>query len=245
MQLVDSFVTILYRVVRISLYGKSEMNRNNLTHPVSSLGMNTTSPVDVSNLLKTSSSSTGRLLVLVSADLNYGPAIQRIWQLATATSRSVHLLGLSKDMTQEHTLRRQLIAMSALLSDGKVFTEVKIEFGTRWMDAVRRNYQMGDVIVCFAEQRDGLLNKPLKQVLEAKLDAPIFILSELYPQRSQRRNALSQLLLWVGLIGIIAGAFILQTRLMSLPRDWLQTTFMLLSVFAEFWLLWAWNSLFS
>ena len=30
---------------------------------------------------------------------------------------------------------------------------------------------MGDIIVCFAEQRDGLLHKPLKQVLEENLDA--------------------------------------------------------------------------
>lgn len=220
------------------------MNRNNLTHPVSSLGMSTTSPVDVSTLLKTSSPSTGRLLVLVSADSNYGPAIQRIWQLATATSRSVHLLGLCTDMTQEFSLRRQLIAMSALLSDGRVPAEVKIEFGTRWIDVIRRNYQTGDIIVFFAEQHDGLLHKPVKQVLDEYLDAPIFILSGLYPQRSSRPNMLSRLVLWAGFIGIIAGAFLLQSRILFLPRDWSQTPLMLLSVFAELWLIWGWNNLF-
>ena len=223
--------------------------RDNMTphtpdHPLASLGMSTASTVDFSTLLNTSSPSSGRLLVLVSADSNYGPAIQRIWKLATTTSRRVHLLGLSRDMTQEPSLRRQLIAISALLSDGSIPTEAKIEFGTRWVDAVRRNYQTGDIIVCFAEQQNGLLHKPLQESLEANLDAPIFILSDLYPQRPARGNLLSQFVLWAGLLGIIAGAFVLQIRITSLPRDGLQTTLMLLSVFAEFWLLWTWSTLF-
>jgi hypothetical protein len=224
---------------------KCTMNKHTSNPLMSSLGMSAASTVDFSTLLKTSSLSTGRLMVLVSADSSYGSAIQRVWHLATATSRHIHLLGLCKDMTQEPGLRRQLISMSALLGDGGIRTETKIEYGTKWVDTVRRNYQTGDIIVCFAEQRDGLMNKRLKQVLEANLDAPIFILSELYPQRSSQLNILSQLLLWTGLLGILAGAFLFQTRLMSLPRDWSQTTLMLLSVFAEFWLLWAWNNLFG
>lgn len=220
------------------------MNRNNPTYPVSSLGTSTTPPVDASTLFKTSPPSTGRLLVLVSADADYGSAIPRIWQLATATDRRVQLLGLSKDRTQEFSLRRQLIAMSALLSDGSTTAEARIEFGTSWMDAVQRSYQPGDLLVCFAEQRDGLLHKTLQQVLEAHFDAPVFILSDLHPQRSSTKNVLSGILLWAGLIVLIAGAFLLQTRLMSLPRDWSQTTLLLISVFAEFWLLRAWNNLF-
>jgi hypothetical protein len=187
------------------------MNRNNPTYPVSSLGTSTTPPVDASTLFKTSPPSTGRLLVLVPADADYGAAIPRIWQL---------------------------------LSDGSTTAEARIEFGTSWMDAVQRSYQPGDLLVCFAEQRDGLLHKTLQQVLEAHFDAPVFILSDLHPQRLSTRNLLSGLLLWAGLIGLIAGAFLLQTRLMSLPRDWSQTTLLLISVFAEFWLLRAWNNLF-
>lgn len=218
---------------------ESEMNRQYPNLQVTSPGMNTASPVD----LKASSLSADRLLVLVPADANYGSAIQRIWQLASGTSKHIHLLGLCRDRTQELSLRRQLIAMCALLGDGRVSAEMKIEFGTSWIDAIRRNYQMGDLIVCFAEQRDGLLHKPLQQVLEANVDAPVFILSELHPQ-SSRQNVFSQLVLWTGLIGIIAGAFFVQTRIMSLTRDGSQTILMLLSVFAEFWLIWGWNNLF-
>ena len=188
---------------------------------------------------------TQRLIVLVPADSNYGASLQRIWELATATGRCIRLLGLSKDTTQELSLRRQLITMSALLSDSKVPTEAKIEFGTKWIEAVRKNYQVGDIIVCFAEQRDGLLQKPLNQILEENFDAPIFILSGLYPLPSSNPKVLSLLTLWAGFIGIIGGAFLLQTRIMALPRDWSQITLLLLSTAAEFSLIWVWNNFFS
>lgn len=220
---------------------KSERNTHAPQHTAAVLGTSITSPLD----LQIASPATGRLLVLVPADSEYGLAVSRIWQLASTTGRGVYLLGLCKDKTQELSLRRQLIAMSALLDDGRVSTEAKIEYGTRWIGAVRRNYQMGDIIVCFAEQRNGLPHKPLKQVLESNIDAPIFIFSDLYPQRSTGRNVFSQLLLWAGLLGILAGAFLLQTRIMTLPRDWTQTSLMLLSVFGEFWGIWAWNNLFG
>lgn len=223
---------------------KCAMNRNSPNLQVSSLGMSTTSPIDPSTLHRVSSLSTGRLLILVPANSDYGPAIQRIWRLATATNRGAQLMGLCRDGIQEPSLRRQLVAMSALLSDGGVSVEMKIEFGTRWSDAVRRNYQIGDIIVCFAEQGDGLLPKPSNQVLEENLDAPLWILSNLSVQRSTRPSLFSQLLLWAGLVGIIVGAFFLQTRILSWTRDGSQTFLMLLSILMEFWLLWAWNNLF-
>jgi hypothetical protein len=186
-----------------------------------------------------------RLIVLVPADLEYTVAIRRIWELAIATSRHVQLLSLCKDMAQEPSLRRQLVTMVALIGDGKVFTEAKVEIGANWTEAVKRNYQTGDMIVCFTEQRAGLFQKPLNQILEANLDAPIYILSGLYPQRPSRFNVLSFIPLWAGLISIIAGAFLLQAQIMSVPLAWAQTTLLILSAIAEFWLIWAWNNLFS
>jgi hypothetical protein len=50
---------------------------------------------------------------------------------------------------------------------------------------------------------------------------------------------------WLGSIGIIAGAFLLQIRIVSMPADWVQTTLLILSFTAEIWLIGGWNSLFS
>jgi hypothetical protein len=195
--------------------------------------------------IDTSLQTDRRLIVLIPADSDHAVMTHRVWKLANATGRHVQFLSLCKDAAQEPALRRALITTSALIQDGRVCADVKVEIGTNWVDIVKRNYQTGDLIVCFAEQHVGLLQRPLSQILESKLRTPVYILSGLTPDRRSRSNRLAQLAAWVGSIGIIIGSAILQTRIVSLSQDWAQTTLLILSVFGEVWLIWAWNSLFS
>ena len=182
------------------------------------------------------------LIVLIPPSSDSMAATHKIWELAIPLEAQVLLLGLCKDAEQELGLRRQLVTMASLLEDGKVSTELKIEYGTNWVQAVKRNYQAGAVIVCFAEQRTGLFQRPLSQILQSDLDAPLYILSELYPQNDPASNGLAQAAVWIGSIAIIAGFFVLQTRI-SLLTDWSQTILMLLSTAVEVWAIWIWNSL--
>ncbi len=139
-----------------------------------------------------------RLIVLVpNLESDYIPAIRRIWELANAQRANVQFLGLCKDTRQELNLRRALVTMSAMVQDGKVSTEAKVEIGTSWVDVVKRNCQTGDMIVCFAEQRAGFLHRPLSQILESNLNFPVYILSGLYPQKT-KSNWLSQVIVWSG-----------------------------------------------
>jgi len=186
-----------------------------------------------------------RLIVLVPADSEYGAATRRIWELAVATGRHVQLLSLCKDRTKELSLRRQLVIMSALVGDSRISTEAKVEIGANWVNAVERNYQAGDMIVCFAEQRAGLFHRPLSQILESNLGAPVYILSGLYPQNASRSNWLSQIIVWAGSFGILTGFFWFQVRISQLPKDSTQTVLLILSAAVEIWLIWVWNSLFS
>src|SRR6185503_18452346 len=120
----------------------------------------------------------GRLIVLIpDMGSDYIPAIGKIWELAVAQQASVLLLSLYKDGRQELGLRRGLVTMCAMLQDGRVPAEVRTEMGTNWVDFVNRHYQTGDLIVCFAEQRAGLLHKPLSQILQSNLNIPIYIIS--------------------------------------------------------------------
>jgi hypothetical protein len=199
---------------------------------------------DPSTPLKAGPRSTGRLIVLVPPDSDYEAATQRIWQIATAADRHVQFLGLCQDRSKELSLRRQLITMSALVNDRRISAEVKVDAGTSWVDAVRKIYQTGDVIVCFAEQRAGILHRPLNQILEEHLDAPVLILWGFSPLRPPGLSQLSSLFMWAGFLSIIAVAFLLQARMTALPQDWVQTTLLILSVIGEFWLLRAWNNVF-
>ncbi len=189
-----------------------------------------------------------RLIVLIPADADYTPLARRIWEVANTLTGQVVLLSLCTDPVQESSLRRQLITMSALIQDVKVCVETRIESGSSWMNAVKSNAEAGDMIVCFAEQREGLLHRPLSQILQANLETPVYILSGLSPQNFQKLsqpNWVSQSLGWIGSLGIIAGAFLLQIQILSLSEHWAQTTLLILSMLAEIGLIWGWNSLLS
>jgi hypothetical protein len=185
-----------------------------------------------------------RLIVLLPTDIDYSAATRQIWELTNATGMHVQLLGLCEERDQEPALRRTLVGMASLLQDSKICAEAKVENGTNWMALVKSHYRPGDAIVCFTEQRTGLLNRPLSQVLESSFNATVYILSSPAPQKI-RSNALSQVSAWLGFIAIIIGFGLLQANIIQLPRGWLQGILLTLSLLPEFWLLWFWNARFG
>jgi hypothetical protein len=193
----------------------------------------------------TTPDSAGRLLALIPPDADYAVMMKKVWELATRTGTPIQLVSLCKDPSQEPSIRRELVTMSALIRDGRVCVEAKVEIGTNWVEVVRHNLQTGDWIVCFAEQQVGLFHKPLSQILRSNLKTPVYMLSGLMPQNSSRSNWLFQALMWVGSIGIIASSGLLQIRITTLSQDWAQATLLILSVIAEIGLILGWNSLFS
>jgi len=172
---------------------------------------------------------------------DYIPAIGKIWELAVAQQASVLLLSLYKDSRQELGLRRGLVTMCAMLQDGRVPAEVSTEMGTNWVDLVNRNYQTGDLIVCFAEQRAGLLHKPLSQILQSNLNIPIYIISGRHLPKPKSK-LLSQTMAWAGFLGIMIGFFVLQINIVQVSKGGLQSILLILSIIPEFWLIWVLNS---
>jgi hypothetical protein len=187
--------------------------------------------------------STGRLVVLVPAQIDFNVATQRIWALAQTSGMQIQLLGLSKDALEESRLRRELITMASLLRNGKICAEAQVVIGTNWVEALKPTYKTGDMIVCFAEQRTGLLQKPLNQILESSFNATVYILAGLAAP-NHKSNRLARVSTWVGVVGIIAGFGILQTKIVQLPAGWFQNTLLILSLILEFWLIWVWDSWF-
>jgi hypothetical protein len=225
-----------------------EVTMNRLDSNSPALTRRTTSHIDPSTfpLVAGQAQETAhRLIVLIPTDSDYTSATRRISELAKSSEAQVLFLGLCKEVSDELSLRRELITLTALLRDARVQAEAKVEIGTNWVNVVKSNYQAGDMIVCFAEQRIGLWQKPLSQILESKMSVPIYILSRRSPQRQSESNWLSNTAAWTGSIGIIAGAFLLQIRIVSMPKDWAQTTLLILSVIAEAWFIGVWNSLFD
>ncbi|SRR5690349_18110643 len=188
---------------------------------------------------------TGRLIVLIPPDADHALATKHIWKLAMTTGMPIQLIGLCKELAQEPSIRRELVTMSALIRDGRVCAEAKVEIGTDWVEVVKHNAQPGDMIVCFAEQRAGLFQKPLSQILQSNMKTSVYILSGLLPENPARSNWFSQSLAWMGSIGIIAGSAVVQFQITSLAQNWAQTALMIVSIIGEIGLIWGWNSLFS
>jgi hypothetical protein len=184
------------------------------------------------------------LIVLVPPDSDSSSYTRRICRLATETNSNIQLLGVCTDASQELALRRDLITVAALIRDVKVYVETSVEVGTDWVAAVKRSYHQGDMIVCIADQSVGFRRRPLSQLLESTFKAPIYILSDtkVHPLES---SALSQVISWVGFVGIIIGFFFLQVKITQLPDDWFQTLLSILTIIPELGLILLWNSLFS
>ena len=185
------------------------------------------------------------MLVLIPADSDFGRITHGIWELATTTGMHVMLISLCKDSGEEPSLRRGLVTMASLLRSSGVSTEVSVVIGTNWLPAVQRVFEVGNRIVCFAEQRAGLMHRPLSQILQSELNAPLYILSGLYPQNLPQGNWWSPVAAWAGSIAIIVGAFLLQIQINSVPRVWAQNILLILSVIGELWLIAAWNRFFG
>lgn len=181
-----------------------------------------------------------RLIVLVPANLDFSAAAQQIWGLAHTTSMHIQLVGLCVEAAEESRLRRELITMASLLQDGTRYVTAKVGTGTNWMESLKTSYEFGDVIVCFEEQQTGFIRKPLSQILEANLNATVYILSNPIPQKLSS-NRLSRMSTWLGILGVVAGFGLLQAKIVQLPGGWFQNVLLILSIIPEFWLIWVWD----
>jgi hypothetical protein len=100
------------------------------------------------------------------------------------------------------------------------------------------------MIVCFAEQRAGLLHKPLSHILKSNLTIPVYIVSGVrIPKRKSKW--LAQVATWLGAIGIIVGFGLLQVEIIQVPEGLFQNVLLILSIIPEFWLIWVWDNLFG
>lgn len=186
-----------------------------------------------------------RLMVLIPAGSNYIAATHRIWELAHANGAHILFIGLYSDPTQEPGLRRELVTMAAIMSNGNVSATVEIIPGRDWVGAVRARRQAGDTVVCFEEQHRTMSHTPLSQIMGSDLDMPLHILSGVYPENDSSPTLLAQSATWIGSIAILLGFFAFHVKIGEVANAPVRTGLLLVSIPFEFWLIWAWNSLFG
>ena len=121
----------------------------------------TISPLTFSSAPIVETKQPHRLIVLIpDFEADYNIILQRIWELARTLECHVLFLGLCKEETDEHRIHRELITLSALLQDGWVSTEAKVELGTNWLKALKRIGRPGMWWLAFPSKLWGWLKNP-------------------------------------------------------------------------------------
>lgn len=188
-----------------------------------------------------------RVIVLVpEAEIDPAHAAGKISEIAAAASASVQFIGLSADLYREPALRRQMATLSAFLETANIPVRSRVEIGNNWLNALRLEWQTGDIIVCFAGVPAGMARKPLSQLLESSPEAIIYVIDGL-PHQARRPSSgrWSGVAGWSGSLVILLGMFWLQVEITHVPTEGTRTLLLCVSVFIEFGLIRLWNSLFD
>ncbi len=187
-----------------------------------------------------------RLIVLFPASETDTPDLEhRIWEIARSLHLNVLLLSLTNNYDEEAQLRRKLITMAAVIKDPNVSTDIMIEHGNDWVKQVKKIWQVGDIVACYAGQKVGIMRKSLDQVLKSNLEATIYILSNYQPARNPNSTFISRALFWLGSLAIIGGFLWAEVNIVQLPQDWAHTALIYACLVVEVALIWLWNLLFT
>jgi hypothetical protein len=187
-----------------------------------------------------------RLIVLFPAAETESPDLaHRIWEIARSLHANVLLLGLFHEFSEESQLRRNLVTLAAIIKDPNVSVEIMIEHGNDWVGQVRKVWRTGDIVACHENQKVGLMQRSLEQVLRSSLEAQIYILSGYPMDQSQNPSFLSRALPWAGSLAIIGAFFWAEIRIIQLPQDWAHSFLIYACVAFEVALIFLWNSLFA
>ena len=202
-------------------------------------------PGNVSYLPQPELGSVHQLFVVVpSTEADTSMLNRRVWELANSGGFHVRFIGLCGDADSELETRRALITMSSMMNYANVTSDVEVMSASNWVDHLKPRLHQGDMVVYWDSQSMDSLRSPLRQLLTADLNAPLYIL----PGKSTPSIAGSvssrQVIAWIGFIAIMLGSLFIQIKIYQLANTW-TTTLALLSTAAEFWGIWVWHNWFK
>jgi hypothetical protein len=237
MEFIDFFVAVLWRGITIC---SSRGPMQKLDHlPVRTIFP----PVAVDNR---SAQTNRRLVVLVTNSEMDAPSVaRRILEIADAFRCPILFLGLCSDKSQESSLRRQLVTLSAMVRDEAISFEIRIEIGRDWLNLVKANWVVGDIFVCFARQKAGLSGSMHRALLDSNFESTVYVLDDVFPFEKSRAAWVSSALAWAGSIFIILAFILLQVKINPSPDHLAGMLALMVSIPIEIWLILLWNSLFE
>jgi hypothetical protein len=181
--------------------------------------------------------------------------VHAIWALAAPDATPVLYLGLvDHRASEEDSTRLCLATLASLTRDEQVDVQTFIARETNWMDAVRRVWRPGDVVICQAEQMIPVFmfgRWPLWRRIESDLKEPVYVVSGVVSaqqlnvrERAERvargKHVLSSVL---PSMLILAGFFYAQLRIDLMFSSVLRTALLCVSGVLEAGLIGMWSML--
>ena len=202
-------------------------------------------PSNVSYVSRPELESTHQLFVLVPfTEADSTMLTRRVWELANAGEFHVQFIGLCSDAGNELATRRALVSMSSMMNFGNVTSDMEVIIGKNWVDNLKLRMHPGDMVVYWDAQPAGSLRRSLGQLLHAKLNVSLYIISDKSTSQEASSSWGSQVAVWIGFIIIMFGFLFLQIKIYQLASS-LTTVLALLSTVVEFWLIGVWHNRFK
>ncbi len=187
-----------------------------------------------------------RLVVLVpDCDIDETELASRIWKMASSHRLGVLFLGLSRTISEEASLRRRLINLSALTRDPSITVETRLEFGKDWLVVLRSFLGIEDVLIFLTGHNLNGRGKPSMETLSV-LGVPVWPMEGLYDLRTTSSfSRSSEVAFWAVSLMIIIGFSVIQTKILRLQGDWSLDVLLSLTLLVEIGLIYAWHHLTS
>lgn len=199
-----------------------------------------------------------RFIVLVPPALvNVTALLRTVWALASPDATSILFLGLAgRYAPDEDETRLCLATLASLTRDDQVDVQTYIARETDWLNALRRVWRAGDVVICQAEQMTsrGIFGwQPLWQRIEHSLGTPVYVVAgAISPQqliaheRAARAERLRRLFSsTLASMLIVAGFFYIQLRIDLAYSGILRAALWCISGVVEAGLIGIWNGLLN
>lgn len=192
-----------------------------------------------------------RLIVLVPSQGADGVELaRRIWALASPCElRVVLLCAIDADANRESAARLRLATLASLIRDDRVEVTTHVLTTRSWVQAVRRHYQSGDVVICCAEQTILTVangRQPVWRVIQWVLDLPVYVLPGMYSEaRTPETHAepmAARIWRWLAFIAIVAGFFLVEAQIDLLTYGAAQLVLFMFVAVVALGLIAIWNS---
>lgn len=192
--------------------------------------------------------SSKRLVVLVPrGDISENALARRIWQLASTSGLGVLYLALSPDHEQIPYYRRRLADLAMMTSNDKLHAYTHVSDERDWFNVVRQILQPGDVLVCMANHMvsQNLVQRyRLGEELVRIGKAPVYMLGGMkIGPTPEWEFAYKEVAAWISSLLVIIAFFVLQASIDHSTSGQLSTILIILSIAAEFVLIFKVNDL--